>query len=49
MSLVEIMFIILSFITAYSIMQIVEIKKKLVRLVQENAVIWQFIKEHEYK
>ncbi|MFL0165919.1 MULTISPECIES: hypothetical protein [Clostridium] len=39
--------IILIFAIAYLIRQIYEIKRRLVRLIQENAVIWQFIKEQE--
>ncbi|EKQ53631.1 MULTISPECIES: hypothetical protein [unclassified Clostridium] len=44
---VIIFFIILIFIIAYLIKQIYEVKRRLVRLIQENAVIWQLIKEQE--
>ncbi|WP_419259107.1 hypothetical protein [Clostridium chromiireducens] len=42
-----ILFIILIFTIVYWVRQIYEIKRRLVRLIQENAVIWQFIKEQE--
>ncbi|WP_297421782.1 hypothetical protein [Clostridium sp.] len=44
---VIIFFMILIFIIAYLVRQIYEIKRRLVRLIQENAVIWQLIKEQE--
>lgn len=47
MNEIVIFFIILIFIIAYLFRQIYEVKRKLVRLMQENAVIWQFIKEQE--
>ena len=49
MSALDILLIILVFIIAYLIMEISKVKKKLVRLIQENAVIWQFMKEQEKK
>lgn len=49
MSALEIFLIILIFIIAYLIVEISKVKKKLVRLIQENAVIWQFIMEQEKK
>lgn len=49
MSALDILLILLVFIIAYLIMEISKVKKKLVRLIQENAVIWQFIKEQEKK
>lgn len=45
MYILEILFMILVFIITYLIIQMAQIKKKLVRLIQENAVIWQFMKE----
>lgn len=47
MNEIVIFFIILIFVIAYLFRQIYEVKRKLVRLIQENAVIWQFIKEQE--
>jgi len=44
-----ILFIILIFIITYLMVQMSKIKKKLVKLIQENAVIWQFIREQEDK
>jgi len=49
MSTLEILFIIVIFIITYLMIQMSQIKKKLVRLIQENAVIWQFIREQEDK
>lgn len=44
-----ILFIILIFIIVYWVRQMYDIKRRLVRLIQENAVIWQLIKEQENK
>ncbi|OPJ65593.1 hypothetical protein CLCHR_05770 [Clostridium chromiireducens] len=44
-----ILFIILIFIIVYWVRQMYEIRRRLVRLIQENAVIWQLIKEQENK
>ena len=47
MGALDILLIILIFLIAYLIVEISKVKKKLVRLIQENAVIWQFIREQE--
>lgn len=49
MSVLEILFTILIFIITYLMVQMSKVKRKLVRLIQENAVIWQFIREQEDK
>lgn len=49
MGVLEILFIILTLVFGYLIIQISQVKKKLVRLIQENAVIWQIIREQEKK
>ena len=49
MSALEILFVILIFIITYLMVQMSKVKRKLVRLIQENAVIWQFIREQEDK
>jgi hypothetical protein len=45
MSALEILLIILIFIITYLMVEISKVKKRLVRLIQENAVIWKVIKE----
>ncbi|GAA0076027.1 hypothetical protein UT300005_04050 [Clostridium sp. CTA-5] len=49
MGVFEVLITISIFITVYLIIEISKTKKKLVRLIQENAVIWQFIKEQKNK
>lgn len=49
MNVLEILFVILMFIITYLMVQMSKVKRKLVRLIQENAVIWQFIREQEDK
>lgn len=49
MGALEVLLIILIFIITYLIVEISKVKKRLVRLIQENAVIWKFIKEQEGK
>lgn len=49
MSALEILIIILIFITGYLMVEMSKAKKRLVKLIQENAVIWQFIREQEDK
>lgn len=49
MSVLEILFVILIFIITYLMVQMSKVKRKLVRLIQENAVIWQLIREQEDK
>jgi hypothetical protein len=49
MSVLEVLFVILIFIITYLMVQMSKVKRKLVRLIQENAVIWQFLKEQEDK
>lgn len=49
MGVFEVLITISIFISVYLIIEISKTKKKLVRLIQENAVIWQFIKEQENK
>ena len=49
MSVLEILFVILIFIITYLMVQMSKVKSKLVRLIQENAVIWQFLREQEDK
>lgn len=49
MIVMEILFIMLTFIIAYLMREIFKIRKRLVNLIQENAVIWQFIREQEDK
>lgn len=49
MWIVEVLIIIISFIIIYLIIEMNKTKKNLIRLMQENAVIWQFIKEQGNK
>ena len=49
MSELKILIIILIFITIYLMVEMSKAKKRLVKLIQENAVIWQFIREKEDK
>lgn len=37
------------FFMTYIIYEIIDIKKKVIRLTQENAVLWELIKENDNK
>lgn len=49
MSVFEVLITILIFISIYLFIETAITKKKLVRLIQENAVIWQYIREQKNK
>ncbi|MDU5110198.1 MAG: hypothetical protein E6248_07095 [Clostridium sp.] len=42
-------YIICLFFMTYIIYEIIDIKRKVIRLTQENAVLWEFIKENDNK
>lgn len=49
MGVFEVLIIMLIFIGAYLVIEVSRTKRKLVRLIQENAVMWQIIREQENK